>query len=34
MSGKVSVRQGVPLTLRHSKGGRNTFFSSLLDWGV
>jgi hypothetical protein len=30
MNGKVFGRQVVPLTLRHSKGGRNTFFSSLL----
>jgi len=29
MSGKVLVTQGVPLTLRLSKGGWNAFFSIL-----
>ena len=33
MSGKVRVGQGVPLTLRHSKGGWNTFFNGLLNFG-
>ena len=28
---EVLVRQGVPLTLRLSKGGRNTFFNGLLN---
>jgi len=31
MSGKVLVRQSVPLTLRHSKGEWNTFFNGLLE---
>jgi len=30
MSRKVLVRQGVPLTLRHSKGEWNTLFNGLL----
>jgi hypothetical protein len=34
MSGEVLMRQGVPLTLRLSKGEWNTFFNGLLSRGT